>query len=336
MPSIDRRRFITISAAAAGLGLVPHSVFPKTALQPIEWRGVSMGAVATIRIHHEDRAAADRLMRRVVGEARRLEAAFSLYQQNSSLCALNEAGLLVAPPSELADLLIRCDGFWRLTGGKFDPTVQALWRCYADHFATAGEGSGGPPETKIEQALELVGWEKLRFDRDRIVFTRPGMGLTVNGIAQGYITDRVVELLKDAGIENCLVDMGEIRGRGLNGQKPWQVAIEARSRETLGGSVSLLNRAIATSGAKGFQFDEHGRYNHLFDPSTGTCASPARTVTVVASTATTVDALSTAFSLMDEKQIRAVTSHFSGATVYATTVDGTRIIGKTIETESNP
>jgi thiamine biosynthesis lipoprotein len=324
---VDRRRFITISAAATGLGLIPVGAFAKPAAHLVEWRGVSMGAVATIRIHHNDRTAAEQLIRHIVAETRRLEGVFSLYRQDSSLCELNRTGLLVAPPPELANLLALCDHFWRLTDGKFDPTVQTLWRCYADHFAAAGSGSDGPSEAKIKEALELVGWEKLLFDRDKIAFTRPGMGLTLNGIAQGYITDCVIELLGAAGIENCLVDMGEIRARGRDGHRPWQVAIETPSGKTANGrSISLLNRAIATSGALGFQFDEQGRYNHLFNPLTGACASPARTVTIITDTAVRADALSTAVALMDEKRIESTLSRSTGAQVYIKTVEGTRTI----------
>jgi thiamine biosynthesis lipoprotein len=326
---IDRRRFITISAAATGLGLLPNGALSKQPAQLIEWRGTSLGALATIRIHHDDRAAAERLIRRIVAETRRLEGVFSLYQPDSSLCALNRSGLLVAPPAELVHLLGHCDEIWRVTGGTFDPTVQPLWQCYAEHFAAAGNASGGPPKDKLEQAVALVGWEKLSFSRDRIVFGQTGMGLTLNGIAQGYITDCVVELLQAGGFEDCLVDMGEIRARGLDGQRPWQVAIEAPPGTTASGSpVSLLNKAIATSGASGFQFDAQGRYNHLFDPSTGTCASPARAVTVITDAAATSDALSTAFALMDESEIEAVAARSAGTQVYVTTAAGTREVGE--------
>ena len=53
------------------------------------------------------------------------------------------------------------------------------------------------------------------------------MALTLNGVAQGYITDRVVDLLRGAGIDSCLVDMGEIRTLGLHPDgRPWQVALQ--------------------------------------------------------------------------------------------------------------
>jgi thiamine biosynthesis lipoprotein len=325
---IDRRRFIKVSAAAAGLSLVPFGMARKSAAaQLVEWNGLSLGAVATVRIHHQDQLEAQQLLKRVVAETRRLELIFSLYRDDSWLCELNRRGVLIGPPRELVELLVECDRFWRVTQGKFDPTVQPLWQCYADHFARKGDPAG-PSEVKVKEALELVGWKKVRFNPDEVVFERRGMGLTLNGIAQGYITDCTTKLLRAAGIENCLVDMGEIRGLGSDADGgPWEVAIdnplgEADERRR----VSLVNKAVATSAAAGFQFDDAGRCNHLFDPSNGACATPTRSLTVVAPTATTADAASTAFSLMSEGQIRSVCSQLTQLEVFLTTKYGTREI----------
>ena len=52
----------------------------------------------------------------------------SLYREEWSLCQLNRHGIL-ASPSELSDLLVAAT-YWELS----DPTVQALWRCYAESF----------------------------------------------------------------------------------------------------------------------------------------------------------------------------------------------------------
>jgi thiamine biosynthesis lipoprotein len=267
-------------------------------------------------------------MRQVVSETRRLETVFSLYHPDSSLCELNRRGVLVAPPPELSELLTLCDHFWRLTHGTFDPTVQPLWRCYADYFAINDRNLEGPSAAKKEEALERVGWERVRFDRDKVVFDRRGMELTLNGIAQGYITDRVVELLRAAGIESALVDMGEIRGVGDHPDgRPWEIALEAPSgaldEER---SISIVNKAVATSGAAGFRFDERGRFNHLFDPSTGACAYLARNLTVVTATAVAADALSTAFALMNEEGIKSVLTQSRDAQAYVTTESETRAI----------
>jgi thiamine biosynthesis lipoprotein len=178
----------------------------------------------------------------------------------------------------------------------------------------------------LGEALRLVGWQNVRFGSDLVVFGRRGMALTLNGVAQGYITDRVVDMLREGGIESCLVDMGEIRTRGVhpNGL-PWQIALQGQTGEVLlPSSIDTANKAVATSGAGGFQFDEDGRCNHLFNPATGHCADPARSLTVVAPTAVAADALSTAFSLMDETTITAMLARAAETKVYATTIDGTR------------
>lgn len=313
-----RRRFLAISAAAAGLAVIPFGASRKVAAgRLVEWRGISLGSVATIRIHHPNEAVAESLVDQVVTESRRLEQIFSLYRADSTLCELNRNGVLVAPPPELSELLATCDRVWRLTGGAFDPTVQPLWRCYADHFAAGHAGSQGPPLAKIKDALELVGWKNVRFDRDKVVLARQGMGLTLNGIAQGYITDRVVERLRASGIENCLVDMGEIRALGARPDgHPWRIAIEGAQGKVSEPDLLAVNKAVATSGAHGFQFDEQGHCNHLFNPMTGACAEPSRSVSVVADTATTADALSTAFALMKDDAISSALTRAAGVKAY--------------------
>ena len=326
---MDRRRFIRISAAAAGAALLPFAM-PREAARAhlIEWRGTSLGAVATVRIHHGDRIAAQQLIRTVAVEARRLERVFSLYLPDSALCELNGRGVLIFPPGELSDLLAVCDQLWHATDGLFDPTVQPLWQCYAEHFAEANRDSKSPPAPKLKEALELVGWKYVRFDPYKVVFNRLGMGMTLNGIAQGYVTDRIVELLRSAGIESSLVDLGEIRGLGRHPDgRPWNVAVESPSGEIDKGKfISLVNKAIATSSAAGFQFDEQGRCNHLFNPLTGKCAHPERSITVVAATAVMADALSTAFALMSENQIRLVLSRLDMVQTYITTDNATRTV----------
>ncbi|HSF48344.1 MAG TPA: FAD:protein FMN transferase, partial [Burkholderiales bacterium] len=104
---IDRRRFIKVSAATAGLSLVPFGMARKSAAaQLVEWNGLSLGAVATVRIHHQDQPEAQQLLKRVVAETRRLELIFSLYRDDSWLCELNRRGVLIGPPRELVELLV--------------------------------------------------------------------------------------------------------------------------------------------------------------------------------------------------------------------------------------
>jgi thiamine biosynthesis lipoprotein len=67
----------------------------------------------------------------------------------------------------------------------------------------------------------------------------------------------------------------------------------------------------ATSGGHGTLFDAAGRFNHIFDPSTGRTSWRYLSISVIAPTATVADALSTAFSLMPLDRIREIVSRLS-------------------------
>lgn len=301
--SLTRRRLITIAAAATSTVLAGRVARAEDA---VRWHGSALGAQVSIKIHHSDRAEAEQLVRQSLAEVRRLEGLFSLYRSDSAICALNRTGVLVAPDPDMVKLLRDALAFADLTGGAFDPTVQPLWQLYALHFSSLTADPHGPPAEKLAEALAKVGRDGLLVSADRIALAKHGAGLTLNGIAQGYATDRVVDVLRGAGLSTALVDMGEIRALGARPDgTPWQVGLaDADQPGQLGATVAIVDRAVSTSSGTGFQFDRAGCFTHLFDPRTGRSPSRYRSVSVVAPTATEADALSTAFSLLPPQAVR--------------------------------
>ncbi|SDP28722.1 FAD:protein FMN transferase [Afipia sp. GAS231] len=297
--NLTRRRLIVIAATAAGSAFLAGGRMAQAG-EAVRWHGSALGAQVSIEIYHPDRAEAGRLVERCVVDVRRLEQQFSLYSASSAISTLNRTGILVAPDADMVALLKASLQFARITGGAFDPTVQPLWQLYADHFTSDKPDSDGPSPQKLAEILAKVGYAGLRVSEDRIALTRHGAAITLNGIAQGYATDRVVERLRKAGLSTTLVNMGEIRAIGARPEgTPWRVGLADPERPgVLTETIDLVDRAVATSAGAGFRFDTSGRFTHLFDPATGRSPSRYSTVSVVAPTATEADALSTAFSLM--------------------------------------
>lgn len=305
--TLPRRRFIAI-AAAAGASLLPGRAGAEAAVHA--WRGTALGAAASLRLRHPDRRAAARLVAECLDEVERLERIFSLYRPDSALVALNRDGRLEAPPAELVALLSEARRFSELSAGAFDVTVQPLWRLYAEHFAKPDADPAGPRAEAVAGARALVDYRGVEVAAGGIALARPGMAVTLNGIAQGYITDRVADLLRRAGMVDVLVGMGEIRalGRGAEG-RPWRVALGAAD----GPAVDLADRAVATSSPAGTRFSPF--CHHLFDPASGRSSIWPGSVTVIAGRAAAADALSTALAVLPPARRFAVLDAFGDPTV---------------------
>lgn len=322
--AFTRRRVLAIGAAAAGLSLLPHRLLRAEGIPVRVWRGVALGADASLTVAHPDPAEADRLIALSLEEVSRLERVFSLYRAGSALRRLNRDGVLEAPPTDLVRLLAQAAAFGRNTGGAFDPTVQPLWQLYAGHFERVNADPAGPPDAVIRAARALVDVRALRVEPDRIAFDRPGMALTLNGIAQGYITDRVTERLKAEGMAHVLVDLGELRALGHHPSgRPWTVGLaDPADPDRMTETLELADGALATTGGYGTRFDATGRFTHLFDPASGACAAHWQAVTVRAPDATTADALSTALSVVPEDRVPAILAAHPGVTARFTHPDG--------------
>jgi FAD:protein FMN transferase len=322
-----RRRVLGILAAASGLPMPGRvAATPRAEAPPlVTWRGPVLGGVGSIALHHPDRAAAERLIARALAEIRRAEALFSLWRADSLLSELNRRGILVAPPADMPRLLAAAQRVSALTGGVFDVTVQPLWRLYRDHFATPGADPEGPPRAALDAALERVGHRDLLVAPDRVALAQRGMAVTLNGIAQGHVTDRVVEALRAGGAERTLVDLGEARALGTHpAGRPWRAALEdPAAPDRPWGRLDLTDRALASSGDDGFVFDAAGRFTHLLDPRSGRSPRLHRAVAVTAPEATLADALSTAFALMPESAIAAALGALPGVEAHLLRPDGT-------------
>ncbi len=308
-PLFSRRRAIGIVAAAGGLGLSfplwRNMAFAQN-IPPVHWRGVALGADARITVYHPSTTTARTLIKRTVDEVHRLEKIFSLYRADSAISKLNARGALDNPPPDLVRLLAQARNVSEQTRGAFDVTVQPLWELYSHHYRTPDAEELA--EKDLLRVLARVDYSALKIDTTRIAFAKRGMAATLNGIAQGYITDRVAELFRAEGLDNVLIDLGEISGLGGHPDgRPWTVGIKNPvAPGTISETVTIKNRAVATSGGYGLTFDVAGRHTHVFDPRTGISPLRYTSVSVFAPRATLADALSTAFMSLDQNEIAQV------------------------------
>ncbi|MEX2518861.1 MAG: FAD:protein FMN transferase [Paracoccaceae bacterium] len=284
------------------------------------WSGESLGGPVGLTLWHQDRGHARRTLAHIAAEVARLDAVFSLYRHDSEIAALNRSGRLSSPSADFVAVLGAARQVFLLSGGAFDPTVQPLWRLHADAHA-----NGAPPSpASVLEARSRVGFQHLEFGPRSVRFAATGMAVTLNGVAQGYITDRVADLLRNEGFEHAMVELGETRALGAavdgapfivsvrNPQAPW-----IADRE-----VKLADAALSVSGGYGMTFGAPEAH-HIFDPRTGRSALSLLDVAVIAPRAMHADALSTAICVAGEGRAAALLAAFPGARAVATRADGT-------------
>ena len=326
--TLSRRRAITIMGAAAGASLGGVAIGTRAAgaatANLYTWEGTALGADATITLAHPDRAGAEAIIDLAVAEVRRLEGIFSLHLESSELAALNRDGRISRPSIDMLTLMTESVRFGDISDGVFDVTVQPLWKLYSRHFRANPSDLKGPAQADIQDAVKLVNYRRIDINPLFIRLDRKGMEVTLNGIAQGYITDKVSELLRANGIGHVLVSLGETRALDSHPDgRPWLVALKdpADPRRTAR-NIDLTDMSVATSGGYGTEFDTEGRFHHLFNPTMGVSALQHIGVSVLTPRATVADALSTAIYVAPTDRADAIARKAGNVTALITLADG--------------
>ena len=308
MSNINRRKFLNITAMTLALPFCSNSLFANLQ-EKITWTGIALGADSNMTLFHKDKSYAKDSLNICINEIKRLENIFSLFDNNSSISQLNKEGYILNPPKELVEVLNFANNISENTNGAFDATVQPLWiihKSYSKHKNIAILND------EIQKVKNLISYKNIEINKNKIYFKKENMQITLNGIAQGYITDKITNILEQRGFTNVLVNLGEFNSiGGYDENRDWNIATPYLNDIKY---LKLNNNAVASSGGYGTRFDE--KYHHLFDVNTGTSANYINSVTIKASNAMLADALSTAVFVMSEKQREKIKSIYPNIEIY--------------------
>jgi thiamine biosynthesis lipoprotein len=205
-----------------------------------------------------------------------LEARWSRFRSDSEVGRLNAAGgrpvSLAADTFALVEAAVEA---WRLTGGRFDPTVLSALAAtgYDRSFELVDPDS---PDV-VGPSPGVPGCAGIALQPDTgLVLLPAGVGLDLGGIAKGHAADRAVAAMTAAGATGALANLGgDVRVTGVGPEGGfWTVGIDdphAPGHDL--GALTLAEGAVATSSRTRRRWTRGGRrLHHLIDPATG---SPA-------------------------------------------------------------
>ncbi len=311
-----RREFLK-RAAILGLGITAGTFLPVTSEavrfdkenHKVTRTRLLIGTLVTITVVDRSRERADDAISAALNEIERLEGIFSRFKSTSPVGLLNQEGEIRDIPLELDLVLKRSLEYFRVTKGAFDITVKPV----LDLFQDRSQKGQSPSEKDLEGVMAYVGSENLEITHGRVLFKKEKMGITLDGIAKGFIVDMAAKAMDQKGVKNYLINAGgDIRVKGeRRGGGPWRIGIQdpRGKKETLQ-VVQLSTGSIATSGDYEVFFDREKVFHHIVDPQRGISPLELSSVTVFAKDTTEADALSTALFVMGPKKALEFASNF--------------------------
>jgi len=251
----------------------------------------AMATVYEIMIFHKDNNYAEQAAQAAFLEIDRLEMELSRFIENSDIARINAMSkndeIIIGP--DTLNCLLKCLDLKEETNGAFDITIGRnidLWK-------------NKSTQQKIDQSsLEDV---QLQIDTEKFKVTllSENANLDLGGFGKGYAIDQVYELLLEWGIESGFIHGGSSSALafGSNSKnKPWEITLTHPVNNSVFYKTGLHERTLSGSGIN--------KENHIINPHTMEPAKKRLAAWVYAKTAAVSDALSTAFMIMSDIEIK--------------------------------
>ncbi len=316
---LSRRGFIQITAVAGGVllgGKVLIDLLDKSLVEVRETR-LLMGTVINLAVLADSHASGAAAVETTFTELERQAKIFNHRDPVSPLAVLNRDGRLSRPPQELVEVLSQSVQISEVSGGAFDVTVKPLVDLYRQSQPEL------PSTDMIDNILGLVDYAQIAISGEEISFSQPGMGITLDGIAKGYIVDAGTAVLRRLGFENVYVEAGgDLMVSGHREEDiPWKIGIQSprEYRSNLMARINLSNRGMATSGDYQQYFSADMRFHHIIDPRLGFSSPELASVTVLSENAMRSDALATAVMVMGVEMGLSLLGNLPGVEGYLVT-----------------
>jgi FAD:protein FMN transferase len=291
--TISRRSFLIMTAALAAC---------KPGSEILRFSGLTMGTnYNVIAIDHGRSVNGEDLGRGIDAALAQVNREMSNWDAGSELSHLNaaEGGEAIRISPALQHVLQGAEAVHRASDGRFDVTIGPLVDLWG--FGAGAAHSRVPSEADIATAMALVGHGRvLPLEDGAVRKATTAAGVYLSAIGKGHGVDRVAQVLRDAGLQDFMVEIGgDLYASGRNGDgTPWQIGVESplAGLRDVARVLGVSGLGMATSGDYRNFFEAGGRrYSHIIDPATGRPITHATvSATVLTDDAMLADAWATA------------------------------------------
>ena len=282
-----------------GLFLTSLSSFAQIAHKRKLWM---LGSPFEVTAVAKDTMAANIYIDMAVAETKRIENLISDWIPTTQISEVNKnAGIKpVKVNNEVFELVERSLKISEITDGAFDisyASMDKIWKF-------DGTMTTMPTKEAIKKSVEKIGYKNIILDKkEQTIFLKiAGMKLGLGGIGQGYIADKIKDLLFLNGCISGIINVsGDINAWGKQPDgKLWTIGIvNPLNKNKIFATFPLEDSAVETSGSyEKYVIFDGIRYSHIIDPRTGYPAKGVVSVSVFAKQTEIADALATGIFVM--------------------------------------
>jgi len=269
-------------------------------------QGFIFGTTYSITYEYEED-----LQDEIMAKMLEIDSTLSMFNEESMISLINN-NVDIKPSEMFLDVFQTAQEISKDTDGAFDITVAPLVNAWGFGY----KGRVVPSDHVVDSLKQFVGYQKIKFNGDRIVKQDPRMQLDCSALAKGFGADVVASLLESKGIENYLVELGgEVVTKGISEKRvPWKIGVTKPAEDSLlaGGELqtvlNVTDKAMATSGNyRNFYYKGGKKYAHSIDPKTGRPVQHSiLSATVLGDRCIRCDAYATAFMVMGMEKAKKV------------------------------
>ena len=265
--------------------------------------------------------AANLAVSQVSSDITRLGNILTRFPGGTDLCALNQTNCVESPSADLLSVIKSAASNSEASGGSFDVTVKPVLDLLQGYLS----GLPFPSDSQFDAAKNLINYENVDASSNLVTLNKPGMGVTLDGIATGYILDHSIQVFKSMGIKSALVNFGgtlATLGSRADGSL-WKIGIvDPLDPTSTIGNLHLKDQAVATSGDYEDYYTPDKNYYHIIDPSTARSPLFSHSATVVSSSAMVADPLGVSMMVESPSEAMNLVDSFPAECLLYTRSDG--------------
>lgn len=240
-------------------------------------------------------------------EIERIDKKFNSKESKSIIAKLNEFREVEIDENdnETKYLLERANYAYKLTKGKFDITMYPLMEVWG--FLNDEDRKTLPTEKELEDAKKLIDFNKVKMLDNKLSLLNPIKEIDTGAFLKGYAIEKAKEKMVEKGLKSGFVSaISSIATIGIKPDgTPWRIGVQnPEIPQELLGIIELNDESMGVSGDYQTYVEIEGnRYHHIIDVETGYPVKDKKMVVVVNKDGLMADLLSTAFFLMDSKEV---------------------------------